>query len=385
MTRAIGLAAVLLAFPILYAAGEEPPVVEQPPAVEPPPAAEASPTLRNLDEALKTPADLTLSPDQTLGQAMQAVAERAGVAIHFADPVLAEQPLGKHFGQEVVLKGLPLATALGVVLEPMGLTISQREGELLIAKRAGDERPAAEQIATALSQETRMEFSGTPLREALEFLGSSHGINVIVDEKDLASAGVKLDDPVSAAIRGVPLEAALSLLLEPSGLTFVTAHDVLLVTTAERAAREIDTRAYDVTAVVGRDGYATEAANVLTELLEPRTTLAAQLANLQTGTPVPLPQPRIVSYQRKLLVTASWTDQRRIAEILKLMETQRGAETASEDVGRAGRVSRAARMPRMTLPLQMALPQGANQPQEPQQPQVPGASQGNENPPTQEQ
>jgi hypothetical protein len=370
MTRAIGLAAALLTFPVFFAAGEEPPVVEQPPAVEPPPAAEASPTLRNLDEALKTPADLTLSPDETLGQAMQTVADRSGVAIHFSDPASAELPLGKHFGQEVVLKGLPLATVLGVVLEPMGLTISQREGGLLIAKRAGDERPATEKIATALSQETRMEFSGTPLRDALAFLGSSHGINVIVDEKDLAAAGVQLDDPVSAAVRGIPLEAALSLLLEPSGLTYVIAHDVLLVTTAERAAREIDTRAYDVTGVVGRDGYATEAANVLTELLEPRTTLAAQAVMTQTGVAVPLPQPRIVSFQRKLLVTASWVDQRRIAEILKLMESQRGADVADENLGRVGRVSRAARMPRMALP-QMALPQvpqetgqGAETPQE---------------------
>ena len=158
-----------------------------------------------------------------------------------------------------------------------------------------------------------------PLRDAVKFLADVHDINIILDEAGATDAGVNIDENVDIVLTGVKLAAALDLLLEPQGLTYVTANDVLLVTTPDRAAREIDTRSYDVSAIAGVGGYTNETANVVTQLLEPRSSLANAMIAAGGGPPVPLPQPRIVAFQGRLLVTASWADQRRVAEILKLM------------------------------------------------------------------
>ena len=58
----------------------------------------------------------------------------------------------------------------------------------------------------------------------------------------------------------------------------------------------------------------------MTELLEPRSLIANAMIAAEGKPPVPLPQPRIVPFKQKLLVTASWADQRRVEEILRLIE-----------------------------------------------------------------
>ncbi len=284
-----------------------------------PPAAKAAKEPRPLREVMSEPADITLSPGQKVGEVLRPLAERHRVAIEFAKPELADIPLGE-LKIEISFRGVPFQLALSYTLGRAGLAWEPRDDTVVVKEREDREGPAAERIRAALDQNTRLEFPNTPLRDAIQFLAHTHDVNVLIDEPAATEAGVNISDNIDVVLQGVKLAEALNILLEPAGLTYVMTNDVLLVTTPDRAAREIDTRSYDVSGLVGQNGYSNEAANVVTELLEPRSSLANAMIAAKGGSPVPLPQPRIVSYQQRLLVTASWADQRRVEEILKLME-----------------------------------------------------------------
>lgn len=328
MFRPRWLPAVLLGVPMSLAVGQEPPaLVGEPQATaEKPQNATEEPApqgQRPLNEALAESSEVTLAPGQTVGEVVRGLAERHRVAITFVKPELAERPL-QGFRNEISLRGVPLMTALAFTVNGAGLSWQARDGGIVIGEsEAVQPLPAGDKIRAALRQETRMEFPNTPLRDALQFLADMHDVNVIIDEQGLTDAGVDIDDNVDIVLSGIPLSEGLNILLEPYKLTYVRANDVLQITTADRAAREVDTRSYDVSGVVGENGYASEAAEVVTELLEPRSALASAIIAAEGKPPVPLPQPRIVAYKQKLLVTASWADQRRVEEILRLME---GAE-----------------------------------------------------------
>lgn len=324
MFRPTWLPAVLLGVSMSLAVGRERPTsaeelqaspqAAQDAAEEPAPAGQ-----RPLNEALAESSEVTLAPGTTVGEVVRGLAERHRVRMTFVKPELGDRPL-QGFQNEISLRGVPLMTALAFTVNGAGLSWQARDGEIVIGETEAVRAPASDRIRAALRQETRLEFPNTPLRDALQFLADMHDVNVIIDEQGLTDAGVDIDDNVDIVLSGIPLSEGLNILLEPYKLTYVRANDVLQVTTADRAAREVDTRSYDVSGVVGENGYASEAAEVVTELLEPRSALASAIIAAEGKPPVPLPQPRIVAYKQKLLVTASWADQRRVEEILRLME-----------------------------------------------------------------
>lgn len=309
MSRPAWLFVVLLSAPISPACGQ------QPPAEEPAPPTAARPANSAIGEA----SEVTLAPGQTVGDAVRSLAERHNIRIEFTNPELADRPL-QRLQNEVLLRGVPLMMTLNYAVSEAGLAWDVRDDAIMIGERQAIAAPPADKIRAAMLQETRLEFPNTPLRDALNFLADMHDINVIIDEQALSAAAVDVDDAIDIVLSGISLGDALNILLEPYDLTYVTTNDVLLVTTTDRAAREVDTRSYDVSAVVGENGYATEAAEVLTQLLEPRSALAGALIAAEGKPPVPLPQPRVVPFKQKLLVTASLADQRRVEEILRLME-----------------------------------------------------------------
>jgi hypothetical protein len=313
MSRPAWLFVALITVPLSLARGQE----AEPPAEEPAPQSE-----RSLEAALTEASEVTLTPGQTVGEVVRGLAERHKVQIEFAKPELAEKPL-QGLPNEVQLRGVPLMTALSFTVNGAGLAWQPRDERIVVGEREAVRGPAADRIRAAMRQDTRLEFPNTALRDALNFLADMHDINIIIDEQALSDAAVDVDDTVDIVLSGISLGDALNILLEPYDLTYVMANDVLQITTTDRAAREVDTRSYDVSAVVGENGYATEAAEVLTQLLEPRSALAGALIAAEGKPPVPLPQPRVVPFKQKLLVTASWADQRRVEEILRLME---GAE-----------------------------------------------------------
>jgi hypothetical protein len=93
-----------------------------------------------------------------------------------------------------------------------------------------------------------MDFTDTPLRDVMAFLKDQHGIEIQIDEKELAESGVKKDAPVTLAVKGITLRSALRLLLSQlsKSANFVVADEVLLITSREGAMQRKSVRIYDV-------------------------------------------------------------------------------------------------------------------------------------------
>ncbi len=101
-------------------------------------------------------------------------------------------------------------------------------------------------IETALNEPTAFEFVDTPLKDVVDVLKLRHGIEIQLDVRALAEASIALDAPVTANIKGVSLRSALRYMLSGGGLGCIIDHDILLITTADKAKTITTTRVYDV-------------------------------------------------------------------------------------------------------------------------------------------
>jgi hypothetical protein len=76
-------------------------------------------------------------------------------------------------------------------------------------------------------------FDHRPLSEAMEELAATSGANVLLDMDEKVAAVAKA--PVTASLDNVPVDTAVRLLADMSGLVAVTVDNVLYVTTRENA------------------------------------------------------------------------------------------------------------------------------------------------------
>ena len=60
---------------------------------------------------------------------------------------------------------------------------------------------------------TKMEFTETPLQDAIDYLRDLHGIEIQLDTKALEDAGIGSETPVTRNLHGVSLKSGLRLLL----------------------------------------------------------------------------------------------------------------------------------------------------------------------------
>lgn len=88
----------------------------------------------------------------------------------------------------------------------------------------------AQKLAAALRAQTVLDFIQTPLEQVAEFLKDQHDVEVQVDDRGLAQAGVRYDLPVTVKIKGVPLEAALQKLCADLGTSYVVEDGMILIT-----------------------------------------------------------------------------------------------------------------------------------------------------------
>lgn len=73
-------------------------------------------------------------------------------------------------------------------------------------------------VIAALRQPTECQFSAAPLADVLAALAKRHGVKIDMDRESLSRAGVSPESPVTADLRGVPLESVLTLLLDQERL-----------------------------------------------------------------------------------------------------------------------------------------------------------------------
>jgi type II secretory pathway component GspD/PulD (secretin)/tetratricopeptide (TPR) repeat protein len=112
-----------------------------------------------------------------------------------------------------------------------------------------------------------MEFKDTPLRQILDDLHSSTGINIVPDEPALQEAGITLEHAVTMKLDGVALKSALNLLLHQAHLTYVVKDEVLNVTTEDHARGKQVTKVHPVLDLVLPVENSTGGTNVLKSIM----------------------------------------------------------------------------------------------------------------------
>lgn len=133
------------------------------------------------------------------------------------------------------------------------------------------ENSVEDKIIASLDKPTTVDFSETPLEDALQFLKDYHDINVWIDRGTLTEDGIALDFPVTLKLAGVRLESVLNLLLDPHEMDWVIQDEVLKITTKEWAAEHPEVRAYSVQNLVDAGHTPEDLIASITQSVEPRS------------------------------------------------------------------------------------------------------------------
>ncbi len=110
------------------------------------------------------------------------------------------------------------------------------------------DKPAEQAIIKALDDKTSIDFQGTPLSDAMEFLADRHHIPVQFDLAALKEAGL---DPSTMQVtmpplKDVSLKSALKLILSQFNLSYVIKDEILQITTKDKADTTLTTKVYYV-------------------------------------------------------------------------------------------------------------------------------------------
>jgi hypothetical protein len=106
--------------------------------------------------------------------------------------------------------------------------------------------PSEAKIIAALDDKTELEFVDQPLSDVVEYLRERHEIEIQLDNKALADAGLGSDTPVTRNIKGITLRSALRLMLGEMDLTYVIRNEVLMITSKTEAENMLSTKVYPV-------------------------------------------------------------------------------------------------------------------------------------------
>lgn len=101
-------------------------------------------------------------------------------------------------------------------------------------------------IEQSLLQDTEVNFVGSPLHEAVDFLKDLHSIEIWVDKEALEEEGNDSETPITLQMSGISLDSTLNMMLEPLQLDYVIKNEVLVITTKVRAEDTMETRVYNL-------------------------------------------------------------------------------------------------------------------------------------------
>jgi hypothetical protein len=115
----------------------------------------------------------------------------------------------------------------------------------------GTEAVRAKFEAKIAQDSTELNFTDTPLTEAMQFLGARHNLPILIEVHKLEEAAVAVDTPINQILSGVSLDSALHILLSPLQLTYIVEDEVVKITTVDRANDTFETRVYDTRSFKG--------------------------------------------------------------------------------------------------------------------------------------
>ncbi len=184
-------------------------------------------------------------------------------------------------------------------------------------------------IRQALELPTLMDFTETPLQDAMDYLKDHHGIAIQLDTRALENAAIGSDTPITRTLTGVSLASALRLLLDDLDATYVVRDGVLLITTKDAAEKMVDLCVYNIDELVNSEADAHELAEVLRALFSDasvsrRQVLASGRADSEKGattTTQRATQPAtscfdVLPYRNLLIVQASQHDHEALDQLL---------------------------------------------------------------------
>lgn len=192
-----------------------------------------------------------------------------------------------------------------------------------------------------LDKETTGNFPEIPLHEVMTYFSELHNIPVQIQEQDLGEAGVSVDEPIDVNLKEIPLKDALDFILEPLNLTYVVDHNMLLITSPQKADQMLKTRVYPVGDLCesGPDDYAALETVIRTARLgkwspvtieqnisgypSPRNKAGSAALNSMGGTISEHPQ------SQSLVITQTYHAHKAIAELLENLRKARAAQQKS--------------------------------------------------------
>jgi hypothetical protein len=188
-------------------------------------------------------------------------------------------------------------------------------------RKANDCSAQAEaKIRTALHEATTMDFTETPLQDVVDYLKEVHHIQIQLDTKALADAGIAPDTAVTRNLKGITLDSSLKLLLSGLELTTVVTNGVLLITTHQAANQMVDVRVHDLSDMIDEDDDAEELAGLLQSLFMPGRPSESKRGEADRS---PSDSPgsfgasvQIAPYQKVLLIRAPIIEQEKLEGIL---------------------------------------------------------------------
>lgn len=130
-------------------------------------------------------------------------------------------------------------------------------------------------IRAALAGPTTLDFTETPLQDAVEYLKDLHGVEIQLDTRALEDAAIGSDSPVTRMLNGLSLASALRLMLDDLDCTYVVQDGVLLLTSKAAAQKMVDLRVYNVSDLVETPDGAQRLAEVVRSLFgDPKSGVA---------------------------------------------------------------------------------------------------------------
>jgi type II secretory pathway component GspD/PulD (secretin)/tetratricopeptide (TPR) repeat protein len=159
--------------------------------------------------------------------------------------------------ENIVYGGLLAAEKQGPLVDTQDPVAVRLEATLRGRKRgSGDDSflrtrtPAEYEIELKLDRQVSLDFTQTPLSEAVDQVRALTGLPISWDSDAIGKAGVSTAVPVSEHIPNISARNALFLLLDKAKLSYVIEYDTVRITTADRAKGRLYTKVYQVADLV---------------------------------------------------------------------------------------------------------------------------------------
>ena len=117
-------------------------------------------------------------------------------------------------------------------------------GSLPAAEQETAARPlpnaAQAKILAALDRPIEFDFQDRPFDGVIDYFEKQYGIEILLDNKALDDAGIRVNLPITLALKNITLRSALRLLLTQLDLMYVVGDGYLMITSKTEAETETE-------------------------------------------------------------------------------------------------------------------------------------------------